>query len=260
MNAAQVLKKMAAGNPELKPVAGNSGNATAAPTSQITAAPVAGNSGNASSVPTSQVTTATAPEAGKRGMADKGTLALTKAAGFHAGVVKAAAEFDEDQTQEDLDDSAEALGEALVEEGIDPEVFQALAVLDAHGISLDLSDEAATKVAAAFDKIAAVNRGHVLGALTGSPSAAIAAGRAEDGKKLKAGAKGYLRDVGHGLVGGVGGAGVGAGIGALAAKAMKKDPKAGALIGGNLGYTAGAIGGYVHGGMKTHRETKKSKA
>lgn len=290
-NVAAPVKTTPSGQPKVAPAPGNSGNATSASGNPTVApGPTAhSNATSASGNPKLDM----APEGGQKGKSDTGTLAQTKAAsegescgddkmpakgkapakgkskpdkdmlaqtkaaGFAMGLYKAAAAASAADNEMSLMEEVADMADDLEEAGIDPEVFSALLVLEDHGISLQLSDDTAQKVASIFEKNAALNRGHVLGALTGSPSATIAAGRAPEGEKLKAGAKGYLRDVGHSWVGSAGGAAAGAGLGALAAKALKKNPRLGAMIGGIGGSSAGSIGGLIVAARKTNRETKK---
>lgn len=196
-----------------------------------------------------------------------GSTALTKSAGFAAGMAKAAATYQAD------DDAREeqAFLSALASEGVDPEVFMALVTLEEHGIQVPGVTE---KVAEVVEKIALDRYSLFPG------SAGMRAREAPKGQKLKEGAKGLARDAGHSLagtvggavVGGTGGTALGATIGHLVGRYQGRkgsDLEAAKHVGGFIGGALGTITGSELGGSyalgrsigktKGHIDAKKKK-
>ncbi len=148
-NVGAPVKKAPPGQPHVAPVPGNSGNATSA-SGNPTVAPGPTAHSNATSA-TGKPKLDSAPEGGKKGMADKGTLVHTKAAGFAVGMFKAASAAAEAAESQEI-------AEALEAEGIHPEVLDALDTLAAHGIEVEMPGaftEKVAKVEARFPKLAA---------------------------------------------------------------------------------------------------------
>jgi hypothetical protein len=192
-------------------------------------------------------------------MAERGgSTALTKSAGFAAGMAKAAAAHQaEDDTREE-----QAFLSALASEGVDPEVFMALVALEEHGIQVPGVTE---KVAEVIEKIAKFNRYSILAPHSGK----LRADEAPEGQKAKAALKGVVQDIkgeAKGTLVGLGsGAAAGSALGALAGHiyAAKKggDPAYARRLGAALGGVGGAtVGGGIGGAVGLHRSVKKTKA
>lgn len=137
-NVGAPVKTAPAGQPKVAPVPGNSGNATTASGNPTVApGPVAhSNATSASGKPKLD----SAPEGGAKGKSNEGVLAMSKKAGFAMGLSKAAAAAS-DMSQ------ADDIAEALVAEGIHPDVLGALDTLSAHGIEVEMPSEFTEKVA-----------------------------------------------------------------------------------------------------------------
>jgi hypothetical protein len=131
-NASNNVKTAPAGQPSVAPAPGPSSNVKTAP---------AGPSTNKAN-PTGSPTQNTSPESGARGASNTGPIRHTKEAGFASGILKAArADLQEAQ--------ADAFDEALLAQGIQPEVIDALAVLEDNKVIVDMPADFQAKVAEA---------------------------------------------------------------------------------------------------------------
>lgn len=140
-NASNNVKTAPAGQPSVAPAPGPSSNVKTAPAGQPKVAPAPGPSTNKAN-PTGSPTQNTSPESGARGASNTGPIRHTKEAGFASGILKAArADLQEAQ--------ADAFDEALLAQGIQPEVIDALAVLEDNKVIVDMPADFQAKVAEA---------------------------------------------------------------------------------------------------------------